>query len=133
LLPAIKSLEPFVDTDDIADVAVAVLTNKHHSYKIYELTGPVALSFESATAQIATALNRPIAYTEVGIDEYVAILKSYQLPDDVVDLIQYLFTEVLDGRNETISNDIENILGRKPTSFNEYVLKTSKTGVWQTQ
>lgn len=133
VLPTIKSPDPFVDADDIADVAVAALTTKHHSHKIYELTGPEAISFEFATAQIATALNRPITYSEINIDEYVAVLKSYQLPDDLVGLMQYLFTEVLDGRNETISNDIENILGRKPTSFKEYVLKTTKTGVWQTQ
>jgi uncharacterized protein YbjT (DUF2867 family) len=54
VLPTIKSPEPFVDADDIADVAVAALTNKHHSHKIYELTGPVALSFESATDQNQT-------------------------------------------------------------------------------
>ena len=133
VIPTAKSPEPFVDVDDIADVAVAVLMNKQHSYKTYVLSGPAAISFESATAQIATALNRPIAYTEISINEYADILKSYQLPDETVDLIQYLFTEVLDGRNETISNDIENILGRKPTSFKEYVLKTVKTGVWETQ
>lgn len=67
------------------------------------------------------------------MEEYVAELKSYQLPDDFIWLIQYLFTEVLDGRNESVSNDIENILGRKPTTFDEYVIKTLKTGVWKVQ
>ena len=133
VLPTIKTLEPFVDADDIADVAVTVLTDKKHSNKIYELTGAELLSFQSATSKIAKALNRPITYAEIGIDEYVSILKSYQLPDDFIWLIQYLFTEVLDGRNESLNNDIENILGRKPTTFDEYVSKTVKTGVWKTQ
>jgi uncharacterized protein YbjT (DUF2867 family) len=131
VLPTIKSQEPFVDADDIADVAVAVLTNKKHSHTIYELTGSELLSFEFATSQIATRLNKPIAYTEISITDYVATLKSYQLPDDYIWLIHYLFTEVLDGRNESVSNDIENILGRKPTTFKEYVSKTSKTGIWK--
>ena len=133
VLPAIKSLEPFVDADDIADVAVSVLTDNRHSHKIYELTGSELLSFEIATSKIAMASNRKIAYTEISINEYVAILKSYSLPDDFIWLIQYLFTTVLDGRNESLSNDIENVLGRKPTTFTDYVLKTEKTGIWKVQ
>ncbi len=133
VLPTIKSLEPFVDADDIADVVVASLTNSKHSNKIYELTGPELLSFKSVTAQIAAALNRQIVYNEISINDYVATLKSFQLPDDFIWLIQYLFTEVLDGRNESLTNDIENILGRKATSFEEYISKTIKTGIWKVQ
>lgn len=45
VLPAADTLEPFVDADDIADVAVAALTDPSHRNKLYELTGPRALSF----------------------------------------------------------------------------------------
>ncbi|MBC7887985.1 MAG: NAD(P)H-binding protein [Ferruginibacter sp.] len=133
VLPVTNALEPFVDTDDIAEVAVSVLADNKHSHKIYELTGPELLSFESATSLIAKELNREIPYAEISIDEYVTALKSYQLPDDFVGLIQYLFSEVLDGRNESVSTDIEKILGTKPTSFKEYVTKTAKTGIWKVQ
>lgn len=132
VLPTIKSLEPFVDADDIAEVAVSVLTDKKHAHKIYELTGSELLSFESAIFQIATSINRPITYAEISINEYLTALKSDQLPADFIWLINYLFTEVLDGRNESFSNDIEHILGRKPTTFKEYVSKTVKIGLWKT-
>jgi uncharacterized protein YbjT (DUF2867 family) len=114
-------------------VAVAVLVDNKYSHKIYELTGSELMSFESATSQIASALKRPISYSEISIDDYLGMLKSYQLPDDYIWLIQYLFTEVLDGRNESLSNDIETILGRKPATFQEYVSKTVKTRVWEAQ
>ncbi|HEX3007035.1 MAG TPA: NmrA family NAD(P)-binding protein [Bacteroidales bacterium] len=130
VVPSVGSREPFVDADDIADVAVAALTDNRHSHQIYELTGPELLSFELVTSQIAKALNRNIHYSEVSIDEYVSILKSFHLPDDYISLIQYLFTEVLDGRNESVTHDIEKVLGRKPTSFKEYIDKTLETGVW---
>lgn len=133
VLPNIKSLEPFVDADDIADVVVAALTNSKHSRKIYELTGPELLSFELATAEIAKASNRQISYNEINMNEYVATLKSFQLPDDFIWLLHYLFTEVLDGRNESLTNDVENILGRKATSFEEYISKTIKTEIWKVQ
>ena len=133
ILPTIKFLEPFVDADDIADVVVAALTSDKHSQKTYELTGPELMSFEQATLAIAQVSNRKITYTEISMEEYVAALKSYQLPDDFIWLLRYLFTEVLDGRNESLTNDIENILGRKPTSFSDYITKTEKTGVWKLQ
>jgi uncharacterized protein YbjT (DUF2867 family) len=133
VLPVTHALEPFVDADDIADVAISVLTDNKHTHKIYELTGSELMSFKSAASIIATILKKEITYTEISMEEYVAALKSYQLPDDFIWLIQYLFTEVLDGRNESLSGDIENVLGRKPTTFKEYVIKTAKTGIWETQ
>jgi hypothetical protein len=59
------------------------------------------------------------------------LLYHLHLPDDYIWLIKYLFTEVLDGRNESLTNDIENILNRKPGSFKDYVTKTIKTGIWK--
>jgi uncharacterized protein YbjT (DUF2867 family) len=52
-LPIGSVAEPFVDAEDIADVAVAALTQAGHSRKLYELTGPRALTFEQAVAEIS--------------------------------------------------------------------------------
>jgi uncharacterized protein YbjT (DUF2867 family) len=131
VLPIIKSLEPFVDADDIADVVVAVLTDDKHNHRIYELTGPELLSFETATAIIAEETKRLITYKAISMDDYVAILRSYDLPAGFTGLMQYLFTEVLDGRNESLTNDVAMILNREPTSFKAYVSKTIKTGIWK--
>lgn len=133
VLPKVNALEPFVDVDDIADVVVAALTDDVHSQEIYELTGPELLSFEQAVALISSAVDRPIAFTSVSMEEYTSILRSYQLPEDYIWLIQYLFTEVLDGRNESLTKDVEKVLGRKPITFQEYVTKTNKSEVWKTQ
>lgn len=133
MLPVINAKEPFIDVDDIADVVVASLTEEGHSQKIYELTGPELLSFKTATAIIAGKLGRPIEFNETTMEEYVALLQSFQVPADFIWLIRYLFTELLDGRNESLTNDIERVLGRKPITFDEYVTKTIKTGVWKTQ
>ncbi len=132
-VPKHKALEPFVDLDDLADVVVEALTDDQHKGRIYELTGPELLSFKDATRMISKAINRPIVYEEVDMDGYVRILRDYQIPEDVIWGMQYLFTEVLDGRNESITDDIENVLGHKPTPFGEYVTKANQTGVWNIQ
>ncbi len=52
-----------------------------------------------------------------------------QFPENIIWLMQYLFSEVLDGRNELITNDIERAIDLKPTTFGEYVVKTKQTRV----
>lgn len=133
VVPEHKALEPFVDIDDLADVVVEALTDDKHDGKIYELTGPELLSFREATRIIAEAIGRPVAYEEASMDGYGKVLRGYQVPEDLIWLMQHLFTEELDGRNESLTHDIEHVLGRKPTPFREYVAKAYKTGVWDLQ
>ncbi len=132
VVPIVAAKEPFVDVDDIADVVVAALLDDAHNGKIYELTGPELLSFKEAVSKIAGPLGRNIKLTEVEIEDYVAMLRDYQVPEDYVWLIRYLFSELLDGRNESIKNDIEGVLKRKSSSFGEYVQRTIPTGIWAT-
>ena len=60
-LPAGSVGEPFVDADDIADVAVASLTADRHVGQLYELTGPRLLTFAEAVEEIAKAVGRKIS------------------------------------------------------------------------
>lgn len=130
ILPTIKANEPFIDVDDIADVAVQALTNNIDSQRIYELTGPDLLNFETTISKIAAISKRKISYQEVPMDEYGSILRSYQIPEDFIQMIKHLFTETLDGRNEYTTTVTEKLLGRKAGSFDDYLLKAYKTGVW---
>jgi uncharacterized protein YbjT (DUF2867 family) len=129
-LPAMLAAEPFVDVDDIADIAFAALTTSAHSRRLYELTGPQALTFAEAIAQIARARGRGIAFVPVSIAEYRAELVRLQLPPEYVDLIIYLFENVLDGRNTPVTDGVQRALGRPARSFADFVRNAAATGVW---
>ncbi|CAN5811640.1 NAD(P)H-binding protein [soil metagenome] len=133
VLPTVSASEPFVNADDIADVVVQALINPLHKNKIYELTGPNLLSFEQAVRMISEAINSKINFQYVSIDDYVGFLKSQNIPDDYIWLIRYLFTEVLDGRNESVKSDVETILERPASSFKDYLQKTVVTNVWNNE
>ena len=47
-LPAGDVAEPFIDVDDIADVAVAALTDAKHNGQVYEITGPRLITYKDA-------------------------------------------------------------------------------------
>src|SRR5215213_10553552 len=65
VLPAGDIGEPFIDADDLADVAVAALTEDGHAGQLYEVTGPRLLTFAQAVAEIAAATGREIRYVQV--------------------------------------------------------------------
>jgi uncharacterized protein YbjT (DUF2867 family) len=129
-LPAGDVAEPFVDADDIADVAVAALTEEGHAGQLYELTGPRLWTFAEAVAEIARATHRNIRYVRLSIEEYASALEQAQLPAELVSLITYLFKEVLDGQNASMADGILRALGRAPRDFSHYVRDTAATGVW---
>ncbi len=130
-LPNSGSKAPYVDANDLADAAVEVLLNDGHNGQIYELTGSRLLGFEEIIGEIAEATGRDIKFIPISLEEYVGAMNEMGLPGDVVWLIEYLFTEVLDNpNNQIITNDIEKLLGRKPTDFSSYVAETVKTGIW---
>ncbi|MBT8184261.1 MAG: NAD(P)H-binding protein [Eudoraea sp.] len=130
-LPQAEVEIPFVDAGDIAEVAVQALLNDAHNGEIYQLTGPRKLTFRTAIEEIAAASQREILFTPVSIQAYSDAMRSQGIPEDFVWLIEYLFTEVLGNPdNEEVTDDIERVLGRKPTDFSDYVRTTAKTGIW---
>ncbi|WP_374173623.1 SDR family oxidoreductase [Flavobacterium tructae] len=129
-LPRAEALEPFTDADDIADVVTAALLQDKHNGQTYELTGPRLLTFQQAVNEIAEASGRNITFQGLSLEEYNQLLQEYQVPEDHIWLINYLFEQVLDGRNSSITSDIENILGRKAKDFSAYAKETAKTEIW---
>lgn len=130
VLPAGETVEPFVDADDIADVVVAILTEPGHRNRLYEVTGPRALTFAQCIQEISDALGRSIKYTSVSVDEYINALREQGAPEDMRWLLRELFTVVFDGRNSDVMSGVEEALRRPPTDFSSYVQKTIESGAW---
>lgn len=130
-LPVLGSIaEPFVDVEDIAEIAVAALTDPQHSRQLYEISGSKALTFADAIDEIARATGREIAFVSVSADDYRSELVQQGVPDDYIELILYLFGTVLDGRNTPLADGVQRALGRPPRDFSSYVRQTAATGIW---
>ena len=130
-LPAGDVREPFIDADDIAEVAVAALTEPGHAGQLYELTGPRLLTFTEAVGEIAQATDREIAYAPITHKAFASALSAQDVPADFVALLRYLFNEVLDGRNAHLTDGVQRALGRAPRDFTDYVRDANAAGAWQ--
>lgn len=130
-LPAGDIPEPFVDVDDIAEVAVAALTEPGHAGEVYEVTGPRLMTFADIATELSKATNREIVYIPVPHDTFVAGVKESGAPKEVVWMLDYLFNTVLDGRNAHRTDGIQRALGRPPKDFAEYAQAVAATGLWR--
>ena len=130
MLPAGDVAEPFVDVDDIAEVAVATLTNHDLRNRVFELSGPRAMTFAECVDEISSAVGYRIKYTQVDIDSFVDAMRQTGAPDSLLWLMRELFTVVLDGRNSRPTSGVEEALGRPATDFRDYVQKVVRSGAW---
>ena len=129
-LPAGDVPTPFLDIDDLADIAVEALTDDRHIGELYELTGPRSLTFAQAAAGIGEAAGREIRYTPVSLEQHAAELAEHGVPPEFVEFLTYLFEEVVDGRNADTTDGVQRALGREARDFADYVRVTAATGVW---
>jgi len=130
-LPVAQVAEPFIDVRDIADVVVAALTEDGHVGEVYEVTGSRLLTFDDVAAELSIATGRPIELISIPHDAFIEGLKQAGTPEDVAWLLDYLFNEVLDGRNASICNGVERALGRNPRDFSDFAREAAKSGVWE--
>jgi uncharacterized protein YbjT (DUF2867 family) len=112
-------------------VAVAALTEQGPTGEIYEVSGPRLLTFADVAAEISRASGRNVAYVQVPNDAFVAGVAESGAPRDVVWMLDYLFSTVLDGRNAYLTDGVQRALGRAPRDFSDYAREISATSLWR--
>ncbi|GAA2747187.1 MULTISPECIES: NAD(P)H-binding protein [Kitasatospora] len=129
-LPTGDGRTPFVDAEDIAEVAAAALTEDRHSGQTYQLTGPRAIGFGEAVDLIAAATGRTARHLDVDPDAFVERMVAEGVPVSVARLLTGLLVDVRDGRGAGVSDGVERALGRPSRSFENYVAEAAAAGRW---
>ena len=130
-LPAADVAEPFIDINDIADVATAALTEPGHARQIYEVTGPRLLTFSQAAEEIAAAAARDVKFVQIPSEAFAAGVAEAGVSRDIAWLLNYLFDTVLDGRNAHVTDGVKRALGREATDFSVFASRVASRGNWQ--
>lgn len=128
-MPAGDVREPIVDIDDLADVAVAALTDDRHSGALYEITGPELLSFADMTDALSAATGRAVRYRPISLDAFHAEMSAMAGPF-IADVFTGVCRETLDGRNAWLGDGVQRALDREPRSFAEFCRRAAAAGAW---
>ncbi|HSK61539.1 MAG TPA: SDR family NAD(P)-dependent oxidoreductase, partial [Actinomycetospora sp.] len=130
-LPAGPIGEPFVDLEDVADAAVAVLADPgRHAGRIHELTGPRSITFAEAVALISRASGRPMTYRRIPPDDYAATLVEQGVGAQDAHHVAEMFVIMEQGLLAATTDGVATVLGRPPRTFEDYVVRTAATGAW---
>lgn len=129
-LPIGSVPEPFVDTRDIADVAAVLLTSPGHHGQVYDLSGPQALSFDTAVATIARAAGRSIQYVELTPEENRAELLAAGVSEETADELDAVYAVMRAGHLSVPADGVRRVLGREPVGFDDYVAQAAAAGAW---
>ncbi|EFL27897.1 hypothetical conserved protein [Streptomyces himastatinicus ATCC 53653] len=128
-LPAGAVPEPFIDVEDVADAAAAVLTEPgRHAGRIYELTGPRAITFGEAVELISRASGRALTYRRISPAEYAATLVGEGLSEDDAHHVAEMFVMMERGLIAATTDDLATLLGRAPRTFEDYVVRAAAAG-----
>ncbi|MGX2995032.1 NAD(P)H-binding protein [Streptomyces sp. JNUCC 64] len=112
--------EPFVDLADVAEVAAVTLTEDGHTGRIYELSGPRALTLEEAVGELARATGRPLRYVPLDDDQYRAEQLAAGIPGEIVELLVQLFGHIRTDGSATVADGVRTVLGREAREFRAY-------------
>lgn len=122
--------EPFIDAEDIADVAFAALTENGHTGQAYELTGPRLLTLPEVVRELSVAIGRPVIFTPVSVEDYATELIQHGFSEEEAPDISQLIADVMDGRNATLADGVQRALGRSPRDFSEFAGIEAAKGTW---
>jgi uncharacterized protein YbjT (DUF2867 family) len=125
-LPAGEGKVSFVDARDVAAVAAKLLLTKNNGItqnenKAYVITGPEALSYSQVTEIISEEIGRKISYVDTEEEDARKVMESMSMEDWLIDAILEDFYNTKVGNRSKTTNAVEQIIGRKPTSFAQFV------------
>lgn len=121
-LPQGRGKAAWVDANDVGEAAAKVLSGEGYEGKAFELTGPQALSAEEALAILDKELGHKYSYIDVPEDAARQTMENMKIPLWLVDGFMELHGLVKHGYSESLSNGVQEVLGRAPRSLREWAV-----------
>jgi uncharacterized protein YbjT (DUF2867 family) len=120
-LPEGNARSAFIDTDDIAAVAAQIL--KHpapHMGRVYDLSGPELLSNQQAVEILYGVIGTPVRYRPMSEAEARQAYDKLGISAWRSEIFESLSRFIREGHAGQLTNTVEELLGRKPGSFQDF-------------
>jgi uncharacterized protein YbjT (DUF2867 family) len=119
-LPCGSGEVPLVDARDVAAVAVAALSAAGHDRRIYDVTGPEALSFDAIADAISQATGLKVSYVHVPPDYARKQMLADGVPPWLADDMLVLFAAIREGYGGAVTNTVLEVTGERPRPFLQF-------------
>lgn len=123
IAPVADGAEPFIDVEDIAQVAAALLTGTGWFDETIEISGPVALTFSEAVAVLSRHAGRPLRFEHEDPDKHVARLREAGTPEGYIQWRMAMLDGIRRGDDAYLSDGVQRVLGRPATTFEDWAAR----------
>lgn len=119
-LPAGEGQSSFIDVRDIAQSAVAALTTNRFDGQAFNLTGPEALGYGQAARVLSETIGKPLTYTPIDDQAFVATLTNVGVPGDYASFLASIFYPVREGWTAAVTDHVQALTGEAPRTLATY-------------
>lgn len=119
-VPAGDGRTSVVDAQDVAAVAAVALSESGHADRVYDVTGPAALTYHELAATLADVLDRPVRYADPSVPAFVRRQRARGLSWGFVLTMVGIYTTARLGLAGQVSDDVDRVLGRPPRSVADF-------------
>ena len=81
-------------------------------------------------AEISEVVGRQVRYVPISLEQHAAEAAEQGAPPELVELLTYLFSEVVDGRNADTTDGVRRALGREARDFRDFARTAATNGAW---
>ena len=120
-LPAGDTKAAFALRDDMAEATANVLITEGHENKVYNFSNTENVSVGEMAASLSEITGKEVPYTSPSTEVYVETLTNANVPADYVGMFAGFSSAILQGEFTVEKTDLENILGRKPTTAKQFL------------
>lgn len=131
VLPAGRGRTAFVDAEDVASVAAAVLLEPAaHRGRAWTVTGPEALGYAQVAALLTEVLGRPIAYRPCGVLSYLRhARRELGMSPGMALVTAGIYTTARLGLAAGLTDDVRRVTGQDPVPVRETLQR--EAAVWR--
>ncbi len=126
-LPADNGKVGAVLRSEMAEATTNILTSANHEGKTYNFTSHEAFSYHEVAQHLSEITGKQINYISPTADEYGQTLSGYGVPTDLIGLFTGFAVAQASGELEIVGSDLEQLLGRKPTSVKTFLSQVYST------
>jgi uncharacterized protein YbjT (DUF2867 family) len=121
--PVGDARQSVIDVADIAAAAVKTLTQEGHENKTYVLTGPESLTYHQIAEKIGRAIGKPVRYVPVSREAAEKSMTEMGMPAWLARTVVDFYGSVATGAYADMTGDVERVLGRRPTTFDQFIAR----------
>ena len=114
-----KGRVAYVAIDDVAASAATVLTESGHENKIYEMTGPEALSYEEIATALGEAIGREVTLEIISDDQYRDDGRAGGMDEARIEGSLSSYVAVEDGYFAEVTDHVPKLCGRPATTLRQ--------------